>query len=55
MSRVGKWNILLSKMRDIALQSHGFTAGPERTQQQCRNGTILVSAHALCLDLLSHV
>ena len=32
MSRVGKWNMLLSKIRDIALQSCGFIAGLEGIQ-----------------------
>ena len=33
MSEVGEWNILLNKMRNVALWSHSFTAGLERMQQ----------------------
>jgi len=55
MSGVREWNMLLSEMIDVALWFYGFTAGLERTQQQCKSGMTLVSAHALCLDLLSYV
>ena len=55
MSGVREWNMLLSEMIDVALWFYGFTAGPERTQQQCKSGTTLVSAHVLCLDLLLYM
>ena len=55
MSGVRECNMLLSEMIDIALWFCGFTAGPERTQQQCKSGTTLVSAHVLCLDLLLYM
>jgi len=31
MSRAREWNMLLSKMRYVALWSCGFTTGPEGT------------------------
>jgi len=33
MSRVGEWNMLLSEMKDVTLQSYSFTTGPEGIQQ----------------------
>ena len=55
MSRVREWNTLLDEIKDVALWSCGFTAGPEGMQQQCRSGTTLASAYVPCLDLLLHV
>jgi len=31
MSEVEEWNMLLDKMKDVVLWSHGFTTGLERT------------------------
>ena len=55
MNGAREWNILLDEIRDVALQSHGFTAGLERMQQQCRSRTTLASAHVPYLDLLLYI